>query len=154
MGGGMIMGLVEGRDFVLAVNTAYVGCSGTGKGCIAGTKSILLAVPVETQIVTGRRMIKTSWTLNGIDPAEAILKFEGDVTDLEDFLRSIPAEISGSVLYDLSLVRRLRVRTGFLSRGIYVSENDSGPGWKGFSLNKQQSGKFREFYTGHPASVS
>ncbi len=142
---------------MFAREVPYVGPAGTGKGCLLGTAELLVQLPVETSAVVGRRAVTTRWEVDG-SPARELL--EGalsdpsmDVSALQGLLRDIAARAEGGVLLELGRMRRLRVRSSFLSRGIYVSERESGPGWKGFPLKKGDVAEFARFYEGHPASV-
>lgn len=151
------MALARGTDFLLIDQVAYVGCEGTGKSCLAATRNLLLMVPVETQVVVERKLRTTVWNIGGIPPADAVLnealKDDSDLESLESFLRSVPGVIEPSILHDLTCISRLRVRTGFFSRGIYLSHKETGSRWRGYALKKQEAIQFKCFFTGHPVAV-
>lgn len=151
------MAAVEGRDFALAEKTAYTGKMGVGKGCLVGTRNLLLQLPVRTGVGRGRAMDTRDWTISG----EPVVKYlrdrlndpDLDSSGVDSELRRIASEAQGGEIVDLSVVRRLKVRLSLLSKGLYISEKSSGPGWRAFPLSKSDARKFQEFYQGHPAAV-
>ena len=151
------MAIIEGRDYVLARSMTYTGSGGVGKGCLAGTMELLLLLPSKVHRGGGRRIEEVDIYLQGESVPVYLENFLRDPgrrpVDLNQGLRDLAEKVDGSRLIDLSRVRRLKVRTSFFSRGIYLSENNSGPGWTGLPLMKQDAAAFRNFYQGHPASA-
>lgn len=151
------MSLSEGSDYVLAEGVTYHGNEGVGKGCMVGTQRLLLLIPTHVQTATMRRVTTRSWTLRGEKPADMIgnLAAESDISpdDLEEILREVDARIPGARLFDLSEIGRLRVRTGFFSRGIYLNRKPSRIGGTGFPLRRADARAFERFYRGHPAAI-
>lgn len=151
------MSLVEGRDYVMAEKMTYTGTMGIGKGCLVAGMSHILQLPVRTMQGRGRTMENVEWSIEGRPVAEAVRERLNDpslaASGLESVMRELAGKLEGSEIFDLSLARRLKVRTSLLSKGLYLSEKTSGPGWRGFPLNRDDARKFKEFYRGHPAAA-
>lgn len=151
------MPVIEGEDFVFAEDMAYTGRLGTGRGCLLGSRDLILQLPVRTFSGSGRTMGTRDWFIEGRPVAQCVRsRLEDPAVDtagLDGLIRELASGVDGSELVELSSVRRLRVRTSLLSRGIYVSARESGPGWKGFPLGKADAAAFRDFFRGHPAAV-
>ena len=145
-----------GRDFVMVDQLTYVGSAGVGKGCLVGTHNKLLVVPVRVTRAFGFTHHSTEWTLKGMSPSELIKNFVSEpgvkTQDLENLMTEISNQIEGSVLHDLHEIRRLKVKSGFFSRGIYLNTRDSNVGWTAYPLSKLDIPVFVEFYGGHPAA--
>ena len=148
------MAVKAGIDYVFAKEISYAGAEGMGKGCLIGTHDILLQFPTRTNEGIGNTI---RWLIDGKPVREALTETlaDPDLTrgDLDRTLRRFGEKVQGSVLIDFSLVRRLKVRSSLLSRGIYTSEKSSGPGWRGFPLKKEDLKAFGKFYQGHPAAM-
>lgn len=135
----------------------YNGTQGVGKGCLVGTGELLLQLPVKTMKGKGRYVQNKDWFLDDKPVLEALNEKLGDPDlkpgGLPSMLREIAGGMEGSELIDFAKVRRLKVKSSFLSRGVYTSEKSSGPGWRAFPLKKQDAKAFEEFYKGHPATM-
>jgi hypothetical protein len=148
---------MRNMDYVMAAESTYVGPEGVGKGCLLGTSELLLLVPEEVTTGTDRVLTTRVWTLRGSDPASMLEGFLSEPAhgfpDLRAVMLEIASSVRGAVLIDLACARRLKVRSGLLGRGIYVSLTERGPSWKGFPLSRADAPAFVEFYRGHPALV-
>ncbi|MBN2586097.1 MAG: hypothetical protein JXA64_06860 [Candidatus Fermentibacteraceae bacterium] len=153
----MKMAVTKGTDYVFAEQMTYNGPDGIGKGCLLGTRSMILQLPVTTMERSGRIMESRDWFIRGIPAGrfvrESLEDPSLDPSDLDGLMRDLASSLKGTDLIDLSTVMRLRVRSSLMSRGIYISVKSSGPGWRGFPLKKDDAGRFMEFYRGHPAAV-
>ncbi|OPL18620.1 MAG: hypothetical protein AVO35_04620 [Candidatus Aegiribacteria sp. MLS_C] len=151
------MPVSEGEDFVFTAEMTYTGAAGTGRGCLLGSRDLILQLPVRTFTGSERTMGTRDWFIEGRPVVEYVRsRLEDpaiDATGLDGLMRELASAVEGAVLVDLSVVRRFKVRTSLLSGGIYTSLRDSGPGWKGFPLRKADAAGFRDSYRGHPASA-
>ena len=60
----------------------------------------------------------------------------------------------GAVFVDLEEQKRLKLRTGLCTKGIYWSQRENGPGWKGYGLgSKELCEEWVEFFQEHPLAV-
>ena len=67
----------------------------------------------------------------------------------------VAAQIDGATLIELDKAKRVRVRAGWFSRGIYASDREKGPGWKGYPLKgKALAQEWVEFYKHLPNFVA
>ena len=154
------MAVVEGRDFVYCPKTTYIGSAGVGEGCLVGTRRLLLMVPLSVDTVVWNRSITTTtWKLGDepIGTALARILSSGEMTleELESTLEMVDAKIEAASLGKLDEAKRVRVRTGWFSRGIYHSARAKGPGWTGFPLKgKPLAQAWCDFYAKLPNFVS
>lgn len=151
------MSVKAGIDYIFAREITYAGFEGMGKGCLIGTHNILLQFPTRTNEGMGRTITSKLWLIDGKPVREALTRALNDPEltqgDLDRTLRRLGEEVPGSVLIDFALVRRLKVKSSLLSRGIYTSDKSSGHGWRGFPLKKEDAKAFGKFYEGHPAAM-
>lgn len=153
------MALSEFSDYMFHPKVTYVGEGGVGKGCLIGTKKYLLMVPLKVDLTDYNRTITTTTYKLGDDTIDVgIAKFlqlpDLTIEALEDFIMERAENIEISELLDLSAQKRVRVKNGWLSKGIYASEKENGPGWKGYPLNgKDVALKWIDFYKGLPNFV-
>ena len=154
------MALEDGRDFVYCPKTTYIGSAGVGDGCLVGTRTRLLMVPLRVDTaVWNRSVTTTTWQLGDepIGTALARILSASDLTvdALNTTLESINEQIAATSLGKLDEAKRVRVRTGWFSRGIYHSAKAKGPGWTGFPLKgKPLAQAWCEFYRALPNFVS
>lgn len=149
--------LEEGKDYVYAPKTTYVGGLGVGEGCLLGTRRSLLMVPTKIDSVVWNRSITTTRFQLGNEPiAEGIRKLlvdpELDAATLEAMIGEIAAKVDGAAHHDLTQMKRLRVRAGWFSRGIYVNAKEGGVGgWAGYPLKgKGRAQHWMMFYRDMP----
>jgi len=151
------MAVHEGTDYVFASETTFTGREGVGKGCLVGTYNLLLQVPTLTTSGMGRTITTKKWRIDGELAREAVKNLLSDNElspgDLDRSLSEIARKLSAAELIDLSTIRRLKIKSSLLSRGIYTSIRSRGAGWRGFPLKKADAVSFSEFYRGHPASM-
>ena len=154
------MALIHGTDYVFCPKTTYIGTLGVGDGCLIGTRSLLLMLPLRVDKVEWNRHIETSLFHLGDDPVDVtiqrVLEEEGLTVDaLEGFMRDVAAKLPGSMVGELAEMKRVRVRAGFLSRGIYYSVKQKGGGWTGYPLKgKAMAQSWVDFYETLPTFVS
>ncbi len=153
------MALVDGRDFVYCPKTTYIGSAGVGDGCLIGTRTRLLMVPLRVDTaVWNRSVTTTTWQLGdepiGAALARVLRASDLTVDALNRTLESIDAKVEATSLGRLDEAKRVRVRTGWFSRGIYHSAKAKGPGWTGFPLKgKPLAQTWCEFYRTLPNFV-
>jgi hypothetical protein len=151
------MAVSRGVDYVLAERMTYHGIKGIGKGCLLGTREAVLQLPVQTMEGSGRTMGTRDWFIEGRQVAEYVTEALSEPSlkssDLTGLLHDLAGKLEGSELVDLSSAARLKVKSSFFSRGLYISRKHSGPGWRGFPMKKEDAAAFAEFYRGHPATV-
>jgi len=153
------MALVEGRDFVYCPKTTYIGTAGVGDGCLVGTRRRLLMVPLRVDTTVWNRSITTTtWTLGDEPIGTALGRILSDASmtlgELEATLATINSKIRATSLGKLDEAQRVRVRTGWFSRGIYHSAKAKGPGWTGFPLKgKPLAQAWCDFYRTLPNFV-
>ncbi len=154
------MGLHEGRDYVFCAKATYVGALGVGEGCLIGTRNRLLMVPLKVQVVDWNRSVTTTQFTLGDEPlnvglARVLGTTEMDVPALEAFMAGVAGEVGGSALVELDSRKRVRVRAGWFSRGIYHSDRVKGPGWMGYPLKgKRLAQNWVDFYRALPNFVA
>ncbi|MFT5356525.1 MAG: hypothetical protein ACI9KE_003750 [Polyangiales bacterium] len=154
------MGLQDGRDYVFCAKATYVGNLGVGEGCLVGTKGRLLMVPLKVQVVDWNRSVTTTQFSLGDEPlnvglARVLSTAEMEVPSLESFMADVAAKVAGSALVELNSCKRVRVRDGWFSRGIYHSNRAKGPGWKGYPLkDKLVAQGWVNFYQSLPNFVA
>ncbi|MCB9568318.1 MAG: hypothetical protein H6710_14100 [Myxococcales bacterium] len=154
------MALSEGSDFVFCPKTTYVGGAGIGEGCLIGTRRRLLMVPLRVDAaVWNRSVTTTTWRLGDEPLGDAIARILRDpaltLGGLEETMGALAEEIEGAVLGKLDEARRVRVRAGWFSRGVYFSAREKGPGWSGFPLKgKPLALAWLDFYRGLPNFVA
>jgi hypothetical protein len=152
------MAVTEGIDYVFAEKMTYHGIKGIGKGCLLGTRDMILQLPVQTMEGGGRTMGTRDWFIEGRPVAQYVRDALSDPSlrssGMADVMRDLAAGMEGAELLDLSDFIRLKVKCSLFSRGIYLSRKSGGPGWRGFPLRKDDAVRFMEFYRGHPAAVS
>ncbi len=120
------MAVKAGIDYIFAREITYAGAEGMGKGCLIGTHDILLQFPTRTNEGIGNTI---RWLIDDKPVREALTEAlnDPDLTrgDLDRTLRKFGEKVSGSVLIDFAVVRRLKVKSSLFSRGIYTSEKYS-----------------------------
>lgn len=151
------MALNEGQDYVFSRKITYVGKVGIGDGCVIGTLKTLLVEPVKVETVQWHRSITTTtFKIGGGSPVETFENLLKDpnisLSELDNFLKQVSqGKVAGCYFYDLSQVKKIRVKTSFFSRGIYINNSDrSIGGWEGYALPKPDAQKFQQFYLNHP----
>ncbi len=155
------MTLTKLQDYVFCPKTTYYGSGGMGTGCLVGTQNLLLCLPIKLfEVDTGltrTEQVTTQYSIAGKSPAEAIEVIAQEVDSLErfeDFLVSMSETSEDSVLVRLDEIKRLKVKSSLLSKGVYYSSRESGPGWKALGLGKKPLAlEFAEFYRSHPRLV-
>ena len=153
------MAITHGSQYVFCPAATYIGSVGVGKGCIVGTKNVLLGLPVEVQEAVWNDSITTkSWSIGGQDPGAAIQEIaQLDDTTLEGFegyLESLSKNCPGAVFVEVAKVKRLKVRAGLCTKGVYWSDRESGPGWSGYGMgSKELTLEWMEFYRSLPNFV-
>jgi hypothetical protein len=154
------MALIHGTDYVFCPKATYVGKLGVGDGCLIGTRNLLLLLPSRVDKVEWNRYIEVRIFQLGDDPVnvsiQRVLEGEGlTVDELEVFMRDAAAKLPGSEVGELTQMKRVRVRAGFFSRGIYYSVKDKGVGWKGYPLKgKAMAQSWVDFYKTLPTFVA
>lgn len=133
------MPVEEDRDYVFCPAATYIGSVGVGKGCLVGTRTLLLGLPVEIQEAEwNRSFTTTTWTIAGLSPPDAIRHIAAasstDLPTFEALCSGLGQEVQGAVFVDLAEQKRLKVRAGLCTKGIYWSTRTSGPGWQGYGL--------------------
>ncbi len=154
------MALQEGIDYVFCLKTTYIGSLGVGDGCLVGTRSLLLMVPLKVEAVVWNSHVTTTTFQLGNEPVNAgiarvLSQAALTVEELEAFMRQTVGRLEGAALTELHTQRRVRVRSGWFSRGIYCSEKEKGPGWMGYPLKgKELAQRWVAFYQQLPNFVS
>ncbi len=156
------MALIENTDYVFCPKTTYLGSGGMGTSCLVGTKNLLLCLPVElfeVDVLSAyTEKTTTTYSIGGASPAEAIQIMAADQDDLQEFeqmLVSLADECEDSILVRLDEIKRLKVKSSLLSKGVYYSGRETGPGWKALGLGKKPLAlAFAEFYRDHPRIVA
>ncbi|MEZ4380565.1 MAG: hypothetical protein R3A79_04420 [Nannocystaceae bacterium] len=140
--------------------TTYVGSAGVGDGCVIGTHTRLLMVPLRVDTaVWNQSVTTTTWQLGDEPIGAALAKIlsASDLTrdGLNATLESLAARVKATALGKLDEAKRVRVRTGWFSRGIYYSAKEKGPGWTGYPLKgKPLAQAWADFYRALPNFVS
>lgn len=153
------MAIIENSDYVFCPKATYIGAIGIGKGCLVGTRSYLLGLPEQIEsAVFNRSITTTTYSIAGLAPGDAIQTIaqagDTDLAGFEGILTNLGANAEGAVFVDLSQQLRLKVRAGLLSKGVYWSDRNKGPGWKGYGLGpKSIAQTWVAFYEGHPIAV-
>lgn len=148
------MSLEYGVDYVFCPKSTYVGSAGIGDGCLVGTKRLVLVVPLKIETVVWNRSITTTTFQLGNEPVNTgigrvLTQPEATLGELEQLMSTIHSDLTGAVLHDVGHYARVRVRAGWFSRGIYFSEKEKGPGWKGYPLKgKEMAQHWVAFYQG------
>jgi len=143
------MALREGEHYVFCGKTTYLGLADATHGCLLGTRSLLLVLPLGLS-PEGPPSEPVDVRLRALlgDPGQT-------VPDLERSMRRLADEVAGGGCFELDQQARIRVRCGWLSRGIYLSDRPKGPGWIGFPLKPKATAEaWRAFYQGAPNFVS
>ncbi len=154
------MALVEGRDFVYCPKTTYIGSAGVGEGCLVGTRRRLLMVPLRVDTAVWNRSITTTTWQLGDEPIGAALARMLSASDLsvealDSTLEALAEKVKATGLGKLDEAKRVRVRSGWFSRGIYYSAKAKGPGWTGYPLKgKPLAQAWLDFYRDLPNFVS
>ncbi|MEE2642348.1 MAG: hypothetical protein VX768_17080 [Planctomycetota bacterium] len=152
------MSLVMFEDYAFSPNATYIGTAGLGRGCLVGTRGVLLGLPERVFSGAGNTWVTTTYSIQEMAPGEAIRGIaELEIMTLDDFensLRQLGKICEGSVLVELGQQKRLKLRAGLCTKGIYWSARASGPGWSGYGLgNRELTQQWIRFYEGHPISV-
>ena len=153
------MAINENFDYVFCPAATYIGAVGVGKGCLVGTKKYLLGLPERIEEgVWNESITVTTYTLAGKPPGETIQDLaqvmEMGLATFEGTMEKLSRHCEGAVFVDLEAQKRVKVRAGFLSKGIYWSDRESGPGWKGYGLGaKPLAQKWVEFYKELPNAI-
>ena len=147
------------EDYAFCPQATYIGSVGIGKGCLLGTQKTLLGLPEKIDTaVWNHSWTTTTYSIEGMSPGEAIQGVANlDVMTPESFetaLRELGQRCEGAVWVDLTEQKRLKLRAGLCTKGIYWSSRASGPGWRGYGLgDKEMTQKWIDFYQDHPISV-
>ncbi len=153
------MAIIENKDYVFCPAATYIGAVGVGKGCLVGTSRFLLGLPERIDSGTWNRCFTTTtYSIAGMTPGEAIQGVATlDEMTLDLFEQSMIAfgeSCKGAVFVDLESQKRLKLRSGLCTKGIYWSQRESGPGWKGYGLgSKELTEQWIKFYSKHPISI-
>ena len=153
------MAIVQEQDYVFCKSATYIGVEGIGKGCLIGTQKLILGLPESIDSAVWNRYFQTTtYSIDGMPPwqvLQTVAESESTVLEgFEDVLTSLGESFQGAVFVDLEQQKRLKVRSGWLTKGIYWSSNERGPGWQGYGLGKKAvADQWVAFYRGHPIAV-
>lgn len=152
------MTIQEFQDYAFCSSATYIGAVGVGKGCLIGTQNLLLGLPEQIHSGVWNSVWTTTYSIEGKTPGEAIQGMAAlESVNLQDFERSLVAlgdKCDGAVLVNLAEQKRLKLRAGLCTKGVYWSARESGPGWSGYGLgSKELTQKWIQFYANHPLSV-
>lgn len=151
------MALVEGRDYAAGLGITWVFSSGVGKGVAVVTPHQLFVIPYDTIAGAGRAVTNTVSKIGKDSVASAVA---GLLTNESATIESVEAQLSewaqqsgAAIVKPLSSVKRIKLRTGFFTRGVTFSEKekgfDSGFGTAiGFRPTKLEMAGFLKFFEG------
>jgi hypothetical protein len=117
-------------------------------------------LPLKTEeVVWNSHITTTTYKIGGADPVQTLEALLADpkmtLVELNALLQDVAQQIPVAVLGDLTQMKRLKVRSGLFSRGVYYNPKESGVGgWVGYPLKgKEQAELFRGFYSRLPIFV-
>lgn len=151
------MGVVIGKDFAVAAKTTWVFDSGVGDATAVITRGLVCIFPHSAIGGSGRTVTETDYRIGGKHPREAIMGLLADPSttaeSLDAQLRTWSAQVSGPILDDMAIYKRVRIFTGFFRRSVVLSKKESGFefGATGIRPTKAELGAFLEFFKDHPA---
>ena len=149
------MALDIGTDCVLTGTFTTLGKSGINDVILLATKRFMFVVPFKSlQFESYRRHITSSFSLEGVDPREAVpalLKHEdATVENIEAYFQEALADTEGQVI-DVTALDALRIRLGggllgWLKKGLYYKPPGA-RGWSGVTgIKKRDLAALHDFY--------
>lgn len=157
------MAIFVGKDYVFSphLRTVLKG-AGPTRACALITRRALYILPYVSISGSGMTIVKTTVTLGGVSPAQYVASLLADPKmtpeALDDDLAKQCSGIEGAVARPLAAFKRIKVRTGFLSRGVRLTERAAGV-WGGLTENfgwrvaKDDMQSYLDFFDGDPRLV-
>ena len=97
---------------------------------------------------------KTTYSLDGKTHGEALKSMADHEDACVESLEILSKKCEGAVFVPLKDQKRLKLRTGLCTKGIYWAQRESGPGWRGYGLgSKALCEDWLAFYADHPLAV-
>jgi hypothetical protein len=138
--------LQEGTDYAFQPKFSWYDDAGAGTYCALATKRFLLLLPISTITDNNpfdRYYNENNFTIGGKTTEEAVINLLHNdalsLDDLEGFMEQIGNDLQGAQLFVFRYYRRIKINTGFLSKGLYLNKKEDGAGgWKGIHLKKDK----------------
>ena len=159
------MAVQAGRDYGLAyqIRTALRG-AGPSRAVALVTRRAVFILPWVSIGGSGSTMIRTTQTLGGLPPGDAVRQLLGDpsmtVERLEAEVGRWTSELQGGFAKPLDTFKRIKIRTGFFTRSVIFSSKASGyeagmplGNAVGFRPAKEEIGAFDALFNGDPRRV-
>lgn len=159
------MAVQLGRDYGFAyqIRTALPG-AGPSRAVALVTRRYLLILPWVSISGGGITIVRTTQTVGGLPPGDAIRQLLNDpsmtVDRLEAEIGRWCSEIQGGLAKPIDVFKRIKIRTGFFTRSVMFSEKASGfdAGLPmgtavGFRPSKEEIPAFEALFTGDPRRV-
>lgn len=158
------MPVIAGKDYAFSphLRTVLKG-AGPSSACALVTRRALYFIPYVSISGGGVTIVRTTVTIGGKPPAEYVAQLLADPQTTPESLDAAMAGqcsgIQGALVRPLERFRRIKIRTGFFSRGIRLSERAEGLwgnplvekfGWR---PGKEEPAAFSAFFAGDPRLV-
>jgi hypothetical protein len=131
------MAVTAGRDFAFSphLRTVLKG-AGVSRACALITRRALYMIPYVSITGGGVTITRTTVTIGGMAPADYVARLLADPQMTPDALDAAMSQqcagIAGAVARPLDQFRRIKIRSGFFSRGVYLTERAEGVWGKPF----------------------
>ncbi|MEO6773591.1 MAG: hypothetical protein ABI467_11300 [Kofleriaceae bacterium] len=158
------MAVIAARDYMFSphIRTVAPG-AGPSSACVVVTRRGFYMIPHVSISGGGVTITRTTVTIGGMPPAQY---FAGVLADpstttaaLDQLLASQCAAVTGAVAKDLSAFKRIKIRDGFFSRGVRLTERAQGlwgnPLKENFAWrpSKDEVAGYASFFAGDPRLV-
>jgi hypothetical protein len=158
------MPVTAGRDYLVSphIRTVLPG-AGPSSACVVVTRAALYFIPYVSISGGGVTITRTTVTIGGMPPAQYVAGILADPNmtpqQLDQVLAGQCASIVGAVVKPLATFKRIKIRNGFFSRGVRLTERPDGLwgnplkenfGWR---PSKAEVDGYAAFFTGDPRLV-
>ncbi|RME24403.1 MAG: hypothetical protein D6806_09630 [Deltaproteobacteria bacterium] len=124
------MAVTAGKDYAYARRVSWVFERGVGKALAVATPNNLFVIPYNVVGGSGLTITRTEASIGGFHPTKAVEQLLSDqsttIAELERALAKWCGEITGSIVTPMSEFKRIVIRTGWFSRGVYLSKKTEG----------------------------
>jgi hypothetical protein len=153
------MAVAAGKDYVFTphLRTVLKG-AGVSRACALVTRRALYMIPYVAITGGGVTITRTTVSIGGMPPADYVARLLADPQMTPEALDAAVggqcASIAGAVARPLEQFRRIKIRSGFFSRGVYLTERPDGVWGKpfvevfGWRPAKQEVPAFSAFFAG------
>jgi hypothetical protein len=160
----MAMAVVSGTDYAFSrhLRTVLKG-AGSSRACALVTRRALYFVPFVSISGGGMSIVRTTVTIGGVSPGVYVAQLLADPQTTADALDAALSRhcstVEGALARPLEQFRRIKIRTGLLSRAVRLSQRADGlwgnPLTENFGWRpaKQDLPAFIEFFAGDPRLV-